>query len=321
MLEVIVRRLWQSVIVLLAVSVLVFVMVYVSGDPVELLAPPDATEVEVAQLRKALGLDKPLHVQYIQFLKHALQGNLGYSYVNNAPAVELIFERMPATFELAMFATLIAVILGIPFGIIAAVNPEKLHSRLIMIGSLFGISFPTFWVGVMLILIFAVTLGWLPSSGRGETVRVFGIPWSFLTVDGIKHLILPGVTLAFYHLALLVRLVRAGMMEVLLQDYIKFAKIKGVSRRKIIFVHALKNIMIPVITIIGLNFGGILAFAVVTETVFAWPGMGKLVIDSIHLLDRPVVVAYLMIVAIIFVIINLIVDLTYTLLDPRVRLK
>ncbi len=321
MLEIILRRLWQSIIVLLAVSLLVFVMVYVSGDPVELLAPPDATEVEVAQLRKALGLDKPLHVQYLQFLKHALHGNLGYSYVNNAPAVELIFERMPATFELAMMATIIAVIFGIPFGIIAAVNPKKIYSKVIMISSLFGISFPTFWVGVMLILIFAVTLGWLPSSGRGETVKVFGIPWSFLTWDGIKHLILPSVTLAGYHLALIVRLVRAGMMEVLLQDYIKFAKIKGVSKKKIIFVHALKNIMIPVITIIGLNFGGILAFAVVTETIFAWPGMGKLVIDSIHLLDRPVVVAYLMIVAVIFVIINLLVDIAYTFLDPRIRLK
>ena len=315
------KRILQSLVVLLCVSFVVFVMMYHSGDPVEMLLPPEATQKQVQELRHHLGLDRPFAVQYWTFLKNALGGDLGKSFVFNQPAVRLIVERIPATLELALSAIFLAMIIGIPAGMYAAVRPTSWPAKTIMSGSLLGISLPVFWLGIILVLTFSVTLGWLPSSGRGETTMFAGIRLGFLNMNGFRHLILPSLTIAVFQLALIIRLVRAGMMEVMLQDFIKFLKAKGLSQKKVIYIHALKNILIPVVTIIGLQLGNIIAFAVVTESIFAWPGMGKLVIDSIHGLDRPVVLAYLLIVSLIFVILNFIVDLVYTLLDPRIRLR
>ena len=321
MLGYLIKRILQSLLVLFCVSLLVFVIMYHTGDPVEMLLPPEATVQQVEDLRRYLGLDRPFHIQYLTFLKNALQGDLGNSFVFNQPALGLIVERIPATLELALSAMILAVIVGMPAGMYAAVRPGKWLSKAIMSGSLLGISLPVFWLGIILVLIFSVILGWLPSSGRGDTVVVAGLRLGFLTKSGLRHLILPAVTIAIFQLALIIRLVRAGMMEVMLQDFVKFLKAKGLSERRVVFIHALKNIMIPVVTIIGLQLGNIIAFAIVTESIFAWPGMGKLVIDSIHGLDRPVVLAYLLIVALMFVVINFMVDVVYTFLDPRIRLK
>jgi len=321
MLGYLIKRILQSVVVVLCVTLVVFLIMYYTGDPVELLLPPDATVQQAEQLRHHLGLDRPFHAQYLTFLRNALRGDLGTSFIFNQPAIQLVVERVPATLELALSAMFLAVLMGIPAGIIAAIRPKAALSKLILSGSLLGISLPVFWLGIMLVMIFSVALGWLPSSGRGETVIVGGLRLGFLTWNGFRHLILPAVTIAIFQLALIIRLVRAGMMEVLLQDFVKFLKAKGLSERRVIFIHALKNILIPVVTIIGLQLGNIIAFAIVTETIFAWPGMGKLVIDSIHNLDRPVVVAYLLIVSLLFVFLNFAVDLVYTFLDPRIRLK
>jgi len=309
------------VIVLLAVSFIVFLIMYYSGDPVELMLPLDADQAEVDNVRKHLGLDKPFIIQYKIFLTNALQGDLGTSFMFGRPAIILIIERIPATLELAVFAMLLSIIIGIPAGLYTSVRPNSWISKAIMSGSLVGISIPIFWLGIILVLIFSVTLNWLPSSGRGQTEVLFGIRWGFLTLDGLKHLIMPSVTIAIFQLALFVRLVKSGMTEVMLQDYIKYLKAKGVSERRIVLIHALKNILIPIVTVIGLQLGGIIAFAVVTESIFAWPGMGKLVIDAIHNLDRPIVMAYLLIIALMFVTLNFIVDVIYTFLDPRIRFR
>ena len=316
-----IKRILQSIIVLLSVSFIVFIIMYLAGDPVEMLLPPEATQIEIEELRHHMGLDRPFLVQYGTFMKNAVQGDLGRSFIFNKPAVGLIVERIPATLELAIFAMLLAVCIGIPAGMYAAIRPESRLSKFIMSASLLGISLPVFWLGIILVLIFSVTLDWLPSSGRGETVAFMGIRVGFLTFDGFKHLILPSLAIAVFQLALFVRLVRAGMMEVMLQDFVKYLKAKGLSEKRVVFVHALKNILIPVVTIMGLQLGHLIAFAVVTESIFAWPGMGKLVIDSIHGLDRPVVLAYLLIVALLFVFLNFMVDVIYTFLDPRIRLK
>lgn len=321
MLGYLIQRLLQSIIVVLCVTFVVFVIMYHSGDPVELLLPPEATPLQAEQLRHHLGLDKPFHVQYVTFLKNALRGDLGTSFIFNQPAINLVVERIPATLELALFAMFLAVLMGIPAGIATAVRPKSFLSKTIMSGSLLGISLPVFWLGIMLVMIFSVVLGWLPSSGRGETTVVWGMRLGFVTPSGFTHLILPALTIAIFQLALIIRLVRAGMMEVLLQDFVKFLKAKGLSEKRIVFIHALKNILIPVVTIVGLQLGNIIAFAIVTESIFAWPGMGKLVIDSIHNLDQPVVLAYLLVVSLIFVFLNLIVDIIYTFLDPRIRLR
>lgn len=318
---VILRRFLQSMIVIFAVSVIVFVIMFYSGDPVEMMLPPDATMADIAEMRQHMGLDQPLLAQYARFLKNAASGDLGKSFIYNQSAIGLILERLPATLELAVFAMVLATLIGIPAGIYAAVRPRSWLTKPIMAGSLVGISIPVFWFGILLVLVFSVILGVLPSSGRGETGTLLGIRLGILTWDGFKHLILPATTIAVFQLALFVRLARAGMMEVLLCDFVKFLKAKGVSNRRIIYIHALKNIMIPIVTILGLQLGGVIAFAVVTESIFAWPGMGKLVIDSIHALDRPVVTAYLLIVALMFVVLNFLVDITYTFLDPRIRLK
>jgi len=316
-----VRRVLQSIVVLLCVSFVVFIIMYLSGDPLEMMLPPEATQIQIEELRHHMGLDRPFLAQYGTFMKNALRGDLGKSFLFNKPAVGLIVERIPATLELAFFAMLLAVCMGIPAGMYAAIRPESRLSKLIMSASLLGISLPVFWLGIILVLVFSVILDWLPSSGRGETVAVMGIRLGFLTVDGFKHLILPALTIAVFQLALFVRLVRAGMMEVLLQDFVKYLKAKGLSEKRVVFIHALKNIMIPVVTIMGLQMGHLIAFAVVTESIFAWPGMGKLVIESIHGLDRPVVLAYLLIVSLLFVFLNFAVDVVYTFLDPRIRLR
>jgi peptide/nickel transport system permease protein len=321
MLGYLIKRILQCIGVLFCVSLVVFVIMYYSGDPVEMMLPPEATEKQVEALRHHLGLDKLFHVQYFSFLKNALRGDLGTSFVFNKPAVGLIVERIPATLELAVSAMALAVIVGIPAGMYAAIRPGSWLSKSIMTGSLLGISLPVFWLGIILVLVFSVILGWLPSSGRGETALLAGIRFGFLTKSGFLHLILPSMTIAIFQLALIIRLVRAGMMEVMLQDFIKFLKANGLSERRVVYVHAMKNILIPVVTIVGLQLGNIIAFAIVTETIFAWPGMGKLVIDSIHGLDRPVVLAYLLIVSLLFVLLNFLVDVVYTFLDPRIRLR
>ena len=321
MLAFILRRLAQSALVLFVMSALVFAGVYAIGNPIDILINPQADQAEIARATAALGLDRPLPVQYWNFLTSAFEGELGRSFSSNVPAMDLILQRMPATIELALTATVLAIVLGLPLGLWAGLKPESRAAKAIMAGSILGFSLPTFWVGLMLIMVFSVWLGWLPPTGRGETVSVFGIEVSFLTADGLRHLFMPALNLALFKLALLIRLTRAGTREAMVQDYVRFARAKGVSEPRIVRVHVLKNILIPIVTVIGLEFGSVIAFAIVTETIFAWPGMGKLLIDSINVLDRPVIVAYLLVIVVMFVMINLVVDLLYTALDPRVRLK
>jgi peptide/nickel transport system permease protein len=315
------RRLLQSLLVLAAMSVIVFVGVYAVGDPVEILISPDADQLERERAIQALGLDLPLWEQYLVFLQRALQGDLGRSFVFNEPALRLILQKMPATLELAFGAMLIAILVGLPLGLYAGLRPESPAARLIMAGSILGFSLPTFWVGLMLIMVFAVQLGWLPSTGRGETAALFGLQWSFLTANGLSHLLMPAINLALFKISLVIRLTRSGVRETMLMDYVKFARAKGLSPARVTFVHVFKNILIPVVTVVGLELGSTIAFSVVTESVFAWPGMGKLIIDSINALDRPVIVAYLMIIVLMFIVINLAVDILYSVLDPRVRLE
>ena len=317
----IIRRSLQSVVVLLAMSLIVFVGVYAVGNPIDILISPQADQMDRERAIAALGLDRPLWEQYLTFLRGAVTGDLGRSFVHSTSALGLIVEKMPATLELAFSAMLIAIVLGIPLGLWAGLKPDALSGRTIMAGSILGFSLPTFWVGLMLIMVFSVMLGWLPSNGRGTTVDLFGVPLSLLTVDGLAHLALPATNLALFNVALLIRLTRSGAREALLQDYVKFARAKGLSNRRVIGVHVLRNILIPVVTVIGLQFGALIAFAIVTESVFAWPGMGKLLIDSINLLDRPVIVAYLLVIVTLFIAINLAVDILYSALDPRVRLS
>ncbi len=316
----IIRRLLQSLLVVFAMSVIVFVGVFAIGNPVDIFISPTADSIEYDRVVRQLGLDLPLHEQYLRFLGNALQGDLGNSFITGEPALGMILQRMPATLELAVFAMLIAVGIGIPLGLWAGLHPGTLGGQTIAAGSIVGFSLPNFWQGLMLILIFAVTLGWLPSGGRGDTTDVFGIRTSLGSLDGLSHMLLPAINLAIFKTALLIRLVRAGTREIIRQDYIKFARAKGLSERRVIGVHLLKNIMIPVVTVLGMELGSVIAFAVVTETVFAWPGMGKLIVDSIYVLDRPVIVAYLLIIVVLFIIINMVVDILYSALDPRVRL-
>jgi peptide/nickel transport system permease protein len=316
----IIRRLMQSVLVLFVMSLLVFMGVYAIGDPVEIFISGDADQFERERAIAALGLDKPVWQQYLFFVQNALLGDLGKSFVFNQSALLLILQRMPATLELAIAAMVIAILIGIPLGMYAGFRPHSTLAKTIMGGSILGFSLPTFWVGLMLIMVFAVDLRWLPSTGRGATGTIFGITTSFATIDGLRHVLLPALNLALFKLSLVVRLTRAGVRENMLMDYVKFARAKGLPMRRVVFVHVLKNILIPIVTVIGLELGSVIAFAVVTETVFAWPGMGKLIIDSINNLDRPVIVAYLLITVTMFIFINLAVDILYSVLDPRVRL-
>ncbi len=317
----IIRRALQSVVLVLAMSIIVFLGVYAIGNPVDLLVAPDATEAEREEIVVRFGLDRPLYEQYGRFLANAVRGDLGKSFRFNEPALRLIVQRMPATMELAVAALLLTILVGIPLGLHAGLKPEALSSKLIMGVSAFGFSVPTFWLGLMLIMVFAVFLGWLPASGRGSTVDLFGVPVSFLTPNGLRHLLLPAITVASFKMSLIIRLTRAGTREVALSDYVKFARAKGLRNGRIILVHVLRNTLVPIVTVLGLEFGRTIAFAVVTETIFAWPGMGKLIIESIGVLDRPVIVAYLMVIVLLFITINLVVDLVYSALDPRVRLE
>ncbi|MEO3428987.1 ABC transporter permease [Pelagibius sp. CAU 1746] len=321
MLVYLLRRLGQSLFVVAAMAVLVFIGVYAIGSPIDIMISPDADQAEMEAAIARLGLDKPLWEQFFIFVGNALQGDLGKSFVYSTDAVGLILSKLPATMELAMLALIFAVFIGVPLGMVAGLRPNSLAGKSIMTGSILGFSLPNFWQGMMLILLFAVVLKWLPSGGRGDTAELFGIPFSFLTLDGLSHMLLPAINLALFKTSLVIRLARAGTREAALQDYVKFARAKGLSPHRIVLVHIAKNIMIPVVTILGLELGSMIAFAVVTESVFAWPGMGKLLIDSINLLDRPVVVAYLMLTVFMFIIINFIVDMLYCVLDPRVRLS
>ena len=315
-----IRRLFQSVFVVIAMSVVVFFGVNLVGDPVDMLISPDASQEEIEQVIRNFGLDRPVWEQYWRFLVGAVTGDLGRSYVFGTSALPLILERMPATMELAFSALLLSVVIGIPLGLWAGLKPEAFSSKLIMSGSILGFSLPTFWVGLMLIMVFAVMLGWLPSTGRGPTAEFLGIKSSLFTLEGWRYVFLPALNLALLKISLVIRLTRAGTREAMHMDYIKFARAKGLPQRRIIGLHLLKNIMIPVVTVLGLEFGSLIAFSVVTETIFAWPGMGKLLIESIQQLDRPVIVAYLIVIVLFFVFINLVVDILYSILDPRVRL-
>ena len=314
------RRLAQTLLVLFVTSALVFGGLYLVGDPVEILVNPQADQEERARTAAALGLDRPVLEQYGMFLKGMFAGDLGKSFVFGRPALEVILERMPATLELAFLAMLMSVGLGIPLGLYAGLFPDRKTSKAIMAGSILGFSLPTFWVGLLLIMVFAVQLGWLPSTGRGPTENVFGLSISILSLEGLRYAFLPSLNLALFKLSLIIRLTRAQVREQALLDYIRFARAKGLRRGRVIGVHLLKNIMIPLVTVIGLELGSVIAFAIVTESIFAWPGMGKLVIDSIFQLDRPVVVAYLLVVVFMFIMINLVVDIVYSALDPRVRI-
>jgi peptide/nickel transport system permease protein len=317
----IIRRLMQAVFVVFLMSVIVFFGVNVIGNPIDMLVSPDADQEDIAAAVARLGLDRPIIEQYWLFLRGALEGDLGRSFIFGEPALGLILDHMPATMELALASLFMALGIGVPLGLYAGLRPEGAAARAIMAGSILGFSLPTFWVGLMMIMVFAVMLGWLPSTGRGDTAMILGIETSLATRDGWSHILMPALNLALTNIALAIRLTRAGVREAMGQDYVKFARAKGLSTRRIVFVHVLKNIMIPIVTVIGLEFGALIAFSVITETIFAWPGMGKLLIDSIIQLDRPVVVAYLMIVVLLFVVINLVVDIVYSLLDPRVRLQ
>jgi peptide/nickel transport system permease protein len=315
----IIQRLIQAVLVMLVMSMLVFAGVYAIGNPIDVLIAPNATQDIRAAAIAHYGLDRPLWEQYLVFLGNVLRGDFGRSFVFNMPVLDLIMGRLPATLELTLAAVLGATLIGVPLGIYAGYRHDTPAAQAIMGLSILGFSVPTFWVGLILILTFAVWLGWLPAGNRGETVRVLGVEWSFLTANGLKHLLLPALNLSLFKLAMMIRLARAGTREVMLTDTIKFARAAGLSEATILRRHVLKLISIPIVTVFGLEFGSTLAFAVVTETIFSWPGIGKLIIDSINTLDRPVMAAYLVLVAFLFIVINLSVDLTYALLDPRLR--
>ena len=321
MAEFILRRLGQSTLVLFIMSLLVFGGVNLVGDPVEMLINPEADQAEVERVISELGLDKPVTEQYWYFLKNAFKGDLGDSFIYGEPALKLILEKMPATLELALLSLFISLVVAIPLGIYAGYKPESKVSKTIMAGSILGFSMPTFWVGIIFIMFFAVFLGWFPTTGRGEIGTFLGINSSLFTLNGLSHVFLPALNLALFKISSVIRLTRAGTREIILQDYITFARAKGLTERRVVLVHILKNILIPIVTVVGLEFGSLIAFSTVTETVFAWPGMGKLIIDSIYNLDRPVIVAYLMIIVTFFVFLNLIVDILYSLLDPRVRVQ
>ena len=315
----ILRRLIQAIIVMVSVAFIAFLLFQYVGDPVVFLLGQDATPEQIRQLRADLGLDQPFFVQFWHFLVNAAQGEFGLSLRQGAKVSRLLGERFPATFELAMVAAVMALVVGVPMGVYAALKRGTFLSQLFMTVSLLGVSLPTFLIGILLILVFSVWLGWLPSFGRGDTVQIGWWSTGLLTATGWKHIILPAITLAVFQLTLIMRLVRAEMLEVLRTDYIKFAKARGLTDRAVYFGHALKNTLVPVMTITGLQLGGLIAFAIITETVFQWPGMGLLFIQAVTFADVPVMAAYLCLIALIFVTINLIVDLLYVVVDPRLR--
>ena len=321
MLAFILRRILQSVVVMTVVALIAFGLFNFTGDPVTFMVGQDATQEQRAQLRADLGLDQPFYVQFGRFVARALQGEFGLSLRQGRPVSTLLKERLPATLELATVAALLALALGVPAGVYTALKRRSWFAQVLLTVSLIGVSLPTFLIGILLILIFAVILGWLPSFGRGETVALGWWTTGLLTKSGLKALILPAITLSLFQMTLIMRLVRAEMLEVLRTDYIKFARARGLTDRAIHFGHALKNTLVPVITITGLQLGAIIAFAIITETVFQWPGMGLLFIQAVNFADVPVMAAYLCFIALVFVLINLIVDLLYYAVDPRLRIE
>jgi peptide/nickel transport system permease protein len=317
----VIQRLLQAVVVMMVISVMVFVGVYAVGNPIDVMIAPDVTqEIRQATIR-AYGFDQPLWKQYGIFLGRLVNGDFGRSFVYNMPVLGLIGSRMPATLEITLAAVMGAALLGVPLGMYAGYAPDSKVAKTIMAVSVLGFSVPTFWIGLILIFTFAVSLGVLPAGGRGDAVTVFGVEWSFLTANGLKHMLLPSLNLALFKMALMIRLARAGTREVMLTDMVRFARAAGESEWTILRHHVLRLIAIPLVTVFGLEFGSTLAFAVVTETIFSWPGVGKLIIDSISTLDRPVMVAYLMLVSLLFITINLTVDIAYVALDPRLRAR
>lgn len=321
MLAFIARRLLQSVLVMLTVALIAFAMFRYVGDPIVSMVGQDTTEAQRAELRESLGLNDPFVVQYARFVANAAQGNFGISYRQRQPVSDLIEQRLPATLELSFVSALMALAFGIPMGIYTALRRHGVLSRAFMALSLAGISLPTFLIGILLILVFSVQLRWLPSFGRGEVISIGGWTTGLLTPSGLAALILPAITLALFQMTLIMRLVRAEMLEILRSDFIKFARARGLPQRLINFRHALKNTLVPVITITGLQLGSIIAFAIITETVFQWPGMGLLFIQAIGTVDIPVMAAYLVLTAFFFVVINLIVDILYVVVDPRLRVQ
>jgi peptide/nickel transport system permease protein len=321
MLAFVIRRLLQAVVVMGVVGFVAFSLFQFVGDPVVAMLGQDATDEQRAELRRDLGLEDPIPVQFATFAKHAVQGDFGLSYRQGRKVSELIKERLPATLELSMAAAGLALLVGIPMGVYTALKRKSWLANFFLAVSLIGVSLPTFLIGILLILVFAVLLGWLPSFGRGDTVQLGWWSTGLLTRDGWSHLVLPSITLALFQMTLIMRLVRSEMLEVLRTDYIKFARARGLSDRAVYFGHALKNTLVPVITITGLQIGAIIAFAIITETVFQWPGMGLLFIQSVQAADIPIMAAYLCLIALIFVVINLVVDLLYFVVDPRLRVE
>ncbi|QBF30572.1 ABC transporter permease [Thalassococcus sp. S3] len=319
MLAYVIRRVFQSAIVLLVVGLVAFSMFRFVGDPIDNMLGQERTQADIDRLRTELGLDQPFVVQYFKFLEGAVQGNFGVSYRQGRPVATIIAERAPATLELAAVSGLFAIVLGIGLGVLTAIRRNGLLANTIMTLSLVGVSLPTFLIGILLIYVFSVELDWLPSFGRGETVMIGGWSTGFLTQSGLMALILPAITLGLYQMTLIMRLVRSEMLEVLRQDYIRFARARGLRERAVNFRHAMKNTLVPVITVTGLQLGSIIAFAIITETVFQWPGVGLLFINAIQFVDIPVMAAYLMLISVMFVAINLIVDLLYFAIDPRLR--
>lgn len=315
------KRLAQMVVTLFIVSILVFVLANFIGDPVNMLVSPKAPPEVREQVREELGLNRPILEQYVSFVTNALKGDFGKSYIYKVDVLSLIAQRVPATLELVLVSVVLALVISIPLGVYAGAFPKRKSSTLVMGGSILGISLPSFFIGIMLIYIFSLKLHWFPSSGRGATMPFLGMNFSLFAPGGLKYIILPAFTLSVTNIASLVRLTRAGVMENMRQDYIKFARAKGVSTRKVLFGHALKNALIPVITVFGMEIGSLIAFTTVTETIYSWPGLGKLLIDSINSVDRPVIVAYLILTTVLFVFINFVVDLLYTVIDPRIEFR
>ncbi len=317
----ILTRITQMIGVMIAVSMIVFIMTNVIGNPVYLLLPPEASMEQIKAVEEQLGLTDPLPQQYMRFLSDVAKGEFGKSYKYHISPLLIIKSKLPATLEIVIVSVLLTILIAVPLGVFSGAYHKTKLSKIIMTGSIAGISLPTFWLGMVLIYLFSLKLVWLPVAGRGEMGHIFGIETSLVTIDGLKHIILPAITLSLGNIATIIRLVRAGMQENMRQDYVKFARAKGVSNRNVLFGHALKNTMIPVITMFGLMIGDLIAFTTITETIFSWPGMGKLLIDAITSLDRPIISAYLLFVAAMFVIINFTVDIIYTLIDPRIELN
>ena len=316
-----VRRVFQSLIVLLFTGLIAFSMFRFVGDPIENMMGQERTDADIEILREKLGLNDPFFVQYWDFLIDAAQGNLGISFRQGRPVVEVLIERLPATIELASVSAFLAILMGVSLGVYTAIKPKGWSTNVILTVSLVGVSLPTFLIGILLIYLFAVELGWLPSFGRGDVVEVGWWTTGLITMSGIKAIILPAVTLGLYQMTMIMRLVRSEMSEVLSSDFVRFARSRGVPEVKIYFRHALKNALVPVITVTGLQLGSIIAFAIITETVFQWPGLGLLFIDSVQFVDIPVMASYLMFISVMFVSINLVVDLLYTAIDPRLRVS